>query len=90
MIFNVLFVEALAIITRILDFILPFDPISRFAVFSASVLNYLPTILKVMGDVFFFLPVAYLMPLISFTIAIMMLRLGISIWRFLPWGKLLG
>lgn len=90
MIFNVLFVEALTIITRVLDFILPFDPISRFALVQASVLNYLPTILKVMGDVFFFLPLSYLTPLISFTIAILMLRLGISVWRFLPWGKLLG
>lgn len=90
MILNSVFVEILSIITKVLDVIIPFDPISRFALVSATVLNYLPTILKVMGDVFFFIPKSYLTPLISFTIALMILRLGISVWRFLPWGKLLG
>ena len=90
MILNAVFVEVLAIFTRILDIILPFDPISRFAVVSASVLNYLPTIIRVMGDVFFFIPKSYLTPLISFTIALIVLRLGISVWRFMPWGKLFG
>lgn len=90
MILNAVFVEILSIITAILDFLLPFDPISRFAVVSASVLNYLPTILNVLGNVFFFIPKSYLDPLISFTFAIMFLRLGISVWRFMPWGKLLG
>lgn len=90
MIFNALFVEALAIITRVLDYLLPFDPISHFATVSASALNYLPTILTVLGNVYFFFPKIYLVPLISFTAAIMFLRLGIAIWHLLPWGKLLG
>ena len=90
MILNAVFVEILSIITSVLDFLIPFDPISRFALVSASVLNYLPTIVRVMGDVFFFIPKSYLDPLISFTLAIMILRLGISVWRFLPWGKLFG
>lgn len=90
MILNAVFVEILSIITRVLDFLIPSDPISRFALVSASVLNYLPTILRVMSNVFFFLPKSYLDPLISFTLALMVLRLGISIWKFLPWGKLFG
>ena len=90
MILNAIFVQVLAVITNVLDFLIPFDPISRFALVSASVLNYLPTILTVMGNVFFFIPRSFLEPLISFTLALMTLRLGISVWRFLPWGKLLG
>lgn len=90
MILNWVFVELLSILTWILDRLLPFDPISRFAIVSASALNYLPTILKVIADVFFFFPKAYLTPLISFVAAIMFLRLGIAIWHLLPWGKIIG
>ena len=90
MIFNYLFVQFLAVFTWILDRILPFDPISRFAVVSASALNYLPTFLRVLGDVYFFLPKTYLVPLISFMFAIMFLRLGLAIWKLCPWGKILG
>lgn len=90
MILNAIFVECLAVLTRVLDFLLPFDLISRFAVVSASALNYLPTILKVIGDVYFFFPKIYLVPLISFMFAIMFFRLGLAIWHLLPFGKLLG
>lgn len=90
MIINHIFVEFLAIFTWILDKILPFDPISRFAVVMASALNYLPTILKVIADVYFFFPKSYLVPLLSFMSAIMVLRLGIAIWHMLPWGKIFG
>ena len=90
MIINHIFVEFLNVFTWILDRLLPFDPISRFAVVMASTLNYLPTILKVLADVYFFIPKSYIVPLISFMAAIMFLRLGIAIWHLLPWGKILG
>ena len=90
MLFNQLFVIALAIITTVLDFLLPFDPISHFATVMVSVTNYLPTILNVIADVYFFFPKSYLVPLFSFMASIMALRLGIAVWHLFPWGKLLG
>lgn len=90
MLFNVLFVHALAIITRVLDFLMPFDPVSHLATVLLSLANYTPTILKVIADVYYFFPKVYLTPLISFMAAIMVLRLGIAVWHLFPWGKLLG
>lgn len=90
MIFNFLFNQGLALITFLLDRLLPFDPISRLAVLLLSASQYLPKILSVIADVYFFIPKVYITPLLSFMAAIMVLRLGIAIWQFLPWGKILG
>ena len=90
MILNYVFVEFLGLLTWILDRLLPFDPISRFAVVMTSLVNYLPTILKVIADVYFFIPKVYIVPLLSFMASIMALRLAIAIWHLLPWGKLIG
>lgn len=90
MLFNVMFVHALNIITIVLDFLLPFDPVSRLVAILASISNYLPTIVKVIADVYFFFPKEYLSPLLSFMAAIMALRIGISVWHLFPWGKFFG
>lgn len=90
MLFNIMFVHALAVITAVLDFLLPFDPVSHLATVMVSVTNYLPSIVKVIADVYFFFPKEYLSPLLSFMAAIMVLRIGISVWHLFPWGKFFG